>query len=45
MFLIGSGSVGKTQLLNRHVNKKFSSETHATIGTDFLTVRYVAKDS
>ena len=33
--------VGKTSLINQHVNKRFSSQYKATIGADFLTKEVV----
>ena len=30
-------SVGKTSLMDRYVNKKYSAQYKATIGADFLT--------
>lgn len=37
-------SVGKTSLMNRYVNQKFSKDYKATIGADFLTKEIVYED-
>lgn len=34
---MGDSGVGKTSLMNRYVNNKFSNQYKATIGADFLT--------
>jgi len=37
VILLGDSGVGKTSLMDRFVNKKFSAQYKATIGADFLT--------
>ena len=37
-------SVGKTSLMNQHVNKRFSNQYKATIGADFLTKEVMVDD-
>lgn|SRR3990167_5993754 len=37
VILLGDSGVGKTSLLDRYVNNKFSDQYKATIGSDFLT--------
>jgi len=37
VILLGDSGVGKTSLMDRYVNKKFSAQYKATIGADFLT--------
>lgn len=37
MILLGDSGVGKTSLMDRYVNKKYSAQYKATIGADFLT--------
>jgi len=37
VILLGYSGVGKTSLMDRYVNKKFSAQYRATIGADFLT--------
>ncbi|KAL6080032.1 Ras-related protein Rab7 [Balamuthia mandrillaris] len=37
VILLGDSGVGKTSLMDRYVNKKYSEQYKATIGADFLT--------
>lgn len=37
VIILGDSGVGKTSLMNRYVNSKFSNQYKATIGADFLT--------
>ena len=37
IIVLGDSGVGKTSLINRYVNKKFSSQYRTTIGADFMT--------
>jgi len=37
VILLGDSAVGKTSLMERYVNKKFSLQYKATIGADFMT--------
>ncbi|ELR14900.1 Rab7/RabGfamily small GTPase [Acanthamoeba castellanii str. Neff] len=37
VILLGDSGVGKTSLMDRYVNKKYSAQYKATIGADFLT--------
>jgi len=37
VIILGDQGVGKTSLMNRYVNDKFSQQYKATIGADFLT--------
>lgn len=37
VILLGDSGVGKTSLMDRYVNKKWSAQYKATIGADFLT--------
>merc|ERR1712178_190285 len=37
VIILGDSGVGKTSLMNRYVNRKFSNQYKATIGADFLT--------
>jgi len=37
VIILGDSGVGKTSLMNRYVNQKFSAQYKATIGADFLT--------
>lgn len=37
VIILGDSGVGKTSLMNRFVNQKFSNQYKATIGADFLT--------
>ena len=37
VIILGDSGVGKTSLMNRFVNEKFSGQYKATIGADFLT--------
>lgn len=37
VIILGDSGVGKTSLMNRFVNKKFSTQYKATIGADFVT--------
>ncbi len=41
IIILGDTGVGKTSLMNRFVNQKFSSTYKATIGADFLTKEVV----
>ena len=43
--MIGDGSVGKTSIMKRYVNKKFDPNKIATAGIDFQTVKYESKES
>eukprot|EP00817_Percolomonadidae_sp_ATCC50343_P004196 CAMPEP_0117426286 /NCGR_PEP_ID=MMETSP0758-20121206/6446_1 /TAXON_ID=63605 /ORGANISM="Percolomonas cosmopolitus, Strain AE-1 (ATCC 50343)" /LENGTH=209 /DNA_ID=CAMNT_0005211395 /DNA_START=6 /DNA_END=635 /DNA_ORIENTATION=+ len=44
VIILGDSGVGKTSLLQRYVNKKFSEQYKATIGADFLTKEIVMDD-
>lgn len=44
IIILGDSNVGKTSLMNRYVNKKFSTQYKATIGADFLTKEVVVDD-
>lgn len=44
IIILGDSGVGKTSLMNRYVNKKFSTQYKATIGADFLTKEVVVDD-
>jgi len=37
VILLGDSGVGKTSLMDRYVNKKWTAQYKATIGADFLT--------
>jgi Ras-related protein Rab-7A len=37
VIILGDSGVGKTSLMNRYVNNRFSNQYKATIGADFLT--------
>jgi len=42
--LKGESGVGKTQLLNRFTNDKFTFESRSTIGVEFGSKKIVIKD-
>lgn len=44
VIILGDSGVGKTSLMNRYVNKKFSTQYKATIGADFVTKDVVVDD-
>ena len=44
LILIGDGSVGKTALMKRYVNKKFDPNKAATVGVDWQIVKYTSRD-
>lgn len=44
IIILGDSGVGKTSIMNRYVNKKFSSQYKATIGADFVTKDVVVDD-
>lgn len=44
VIILGDSGVGKTSLMNRYVNKKFSNQYKATIGADFVTKDVVVDD-
>lgn len=44
IIILGDSGVGKTSLMNRYVNKKFSTQYKATIGADFVTKDVVVDD-
>ncbi|XP_077429345.1 ras-related protein rab7-like [Vanacampus margaritifer] len=44
VIILGDSGVGKTSLMNRFVNKKFSNQYEATIGADFLTKEVMVDD-
>lgn len=44
VIILGDSGVGKTSLMNRYVNKKFSNQYKATIGADFVTKDIVVDD-
>eukprot|EP01083_Nonionella_stella_P146430 460532_1 len=44
VIVLGDSSVGKTSLMNRWVNSKFSLKYKATIGADFLTKDITVND-
>jgi Ras-related protein Rab-7A len=41
VLVLGESAVGKTSLLERYVNNKFSMQTKSTIGADFLSKQIV----
>jgi len=44
VIILGDSGVGKTSLMNRYVNKKFTNQYKATIGADFVTKDVVVDD-
>ena len=44
VIILGDSAVGKTSLMNRYVNRKFSDNYKATIGADFLTKEVTVDD-
>eukprot|EP00485_Elphidium_margaritaceum_P019583 CAMPEP_0202730814 /NCGR_PEP_ID=MMETSP1385-20130828/186827_1 /ASSEMBLY_ACC=CAM_ASM_000861 /TAXON_ID=933848 /ORGANISM="Elphidium margaritaceum" /LENGTH=210 /DNA_ID=CAMNT_0049397093 /DNA_START=98 /DNA_END=730 /DNA_ORIENTATION=- len=44
VIILGDSGVGKTSLMNKFVNDKFSKQYKATIGADFLTKEIVIDD-
>lgn len=44
VIILGDCGVGKTSLMNRFVNQKFTSQYKATIGADFLTKEIIVDD-
>merc|ERR1712130_578593 len=44
VIILGDSGVGKTSLMNQYVNKKFSNQYKATIGSDFLTKEVQVED-
>ncbi|GAA5881002.1 hypothetical protein JCM8115_005600 [Rhodotorula mucilaginosa] len=44
VIILGDSGVGKTSLMNQHVNKRFSNQYKATIGADFLTKEVMVDD-
>lgn len=44
VIILGDSGVGKTSLMNRYVNDKYSSQYKATIGADFLTKEVMIDD-
>ena len=41
---MGDGAVGKTSLLRQYHENRFQDEHIATLGLDFVTKEYIAKD-
>lgn len=41
VIFLGDVGVGKSSLINRYVNKKFTNQYKATIGCDFLTIEII----
>ena len=44
VIILGDSGVGKTSLMNQYVDKKFSDQYKATIGTDFLIKEVMVDD-
>ncbi|CDO93450.1 unnamed protein product [Kluyveromyces dobzhanskii CBS 2104] len=44
VIILGDSGVGKTSLMHRYVNDKYSQQYKATIGADFLTKEVVVND-
>ncbi|QLQ82202.1 hypothetical protein HG537_0G04570 [Torulaspora globosa] len=44
VIILGDSGVGKTSLMHRYVNDKYSQQYKATIGADFLTKEVVVDD-
>ncbi|KAI5298180.1 hypothetical protein KEM56_004264, partial [Ascosphaera pollenicola] len=44
VIVLGDSGVGKTSLMNRYVNKRYSSSYKATIGADYLTKDVLVDD-
>ena len=44
VIILGDSGVGKTSLMNKFVNDKFSKQYKATIGADFLTKEILIDD-
>uniref|UniRef100_A0A8C6QHP1 Ras-related protein Rab-7a n=1 Tax=Nannospalax galili TaxID=1026970 RepID=A0A8C6QHP1_NANGA len=42
--ILGAFGVGNTSFINQYVNKKFSNQYKATIGSDFLTNKVMVDD-
>jgi small GTP-binding protein len=42
--VIGEGGVGKTTMMLRYINGKFSDTTKMTVGSDFFTKKIIRKD-
>lgn len=45
VIILGESSVGKTSLMNRYVNRRFSERYKATIGADFLNKQIIFDDN
>jgi Ras-related protein Rab-7A len=44
IIILGDSGVGKTSIMNRFVNQKFSLQYKSTIGADFLTKEMLVDD-
>jgi len=44
VIILGDSGVGKTSLMNRYVNQRYSEQYKATIGADFLTKEVMIDD-
>eukprot|EP01126_Amoeba_proteus_P058550 TRINITY_DN756_c0_g2_i12.p1 TRINITY_DN756_c0_g2~~TRINITY_DN756_c0_g2_i12.p1 ORF type:complete len:202 (-),score=41.38 TRINITY_DN756_c0_g2_i12:85-690(-) len=44
VIILGDSGVGKTSLMNQYVNRRFSNQYKATIGSDFLTKEVMVDD-
>ena len=44
IIILGDGAVGKTAVLRQYHDKKFEEEHIMTLGLDFVTKKYTAKD-
>lgn len=44
VIILGDSGVGKTSLMHRYVNDKYSQQYKATIGADFLTKEVIVND-
>ena len=42
--ITGDASCGKSRIVERYVNNKFSQKSHATIGVEFITKNVVLSD-